>query len=108
MPLAYAGLVSGMLTLAGTAPNLVVDSVLRHAGHAGFGFFSFTPFGSVILIAGVCYLLVARHWLNRNDQVGSTDKGRRRQMMDFVKDYRLEDREYRLGIDADSPLVSSP
>ena len=47
MPLAYAGLISGMLTLVGTAPNLVVDSALRHAGHAGFGFFSFTPFGAV-------------------------------------------------------------
>jgi di/tricarboxylate transporter len=104
MPLAYAGLISGMLTLVGTAPNLVVDSALRHAGHAGLGFFSFTPFGVVILVAGIGYLLIARRWLKRPDADGGTEN-RRRQMMDFVKDYRLEKREYRLRVGADSPLV---
>jgi di/tricarboxylate transporter len=37
MPLSFAGLISGMLTLVATAPNLIVDSTLRHAGFAGFG-----------------------------------------------------------------------
>ena len=104
MPLAYAGLMSGMLTLVGTAPNLVVDSALRHAGHAGLGFFSFTPFGVTILAAGIGYLLVARRWLNPRDDDGSTGK-RRRHMMDFVKDYHLENREYRLRVEAGSPLI---
>ena len=104
MPLAYAGLISGMLTLVGTAPNLVVDSALRHAGHAGLGFFSFTPFGVTILAAGVGYLLIARHWLNRRDEEAGTERHRRK-MIDFVKDYRLEAREYRLRILADSPMV---
>lgn len=104
MPLAYAGLISGMLTLVGTAPNLVVDSALRHAGHAGFGFFSFTPFGIVILAAGVGYLLVARRWLNSSEK----DRGienRRRQLMDFVQDYNLAGREYRMRIGKGSPLI---
>ena len=104
MPLAYAGLISGMLTLVGTAPNLVVDSALRHAGHPGLGFFSFTPFGVAALVAGVGYLLIARRWLNRSDRDAATEN-RRRQMMDFVKEYGLENREYRLRIGADSPLV---
>jgi di/tricarboxylate transporter len=104
MPLAYAGLISGMLTLVGTAPNLVVDSALRHAGHAGFSFFSFTPFGVVILAAGIGYLLVARRWLNRSDKDRGTE-GRRRQLMDFVEDYRLVGREYRMRIGKGSPLI---
>src|SRR6476646_5148645 len=49
MPLGFAGLISGMLTLVGTTPNLLVDSSLQHAGFVGFGFFSFTPFGVTIL-----------------------------------------------------------
>src|SRR6478735_8293803 len=32
MPLSFAGLMSGMMTLVGTPPNLVADSALRHAG----------------------------------------------------------------------------
>lgn len=104
MPLAYAGLISGMLTLVGTAPNLVVDSALRHAGHAGFGFFSFTPFGAVILATGIGYLLATQRWLNRGDDSDASAK-RRRQMIDFVRDYQLEAREFRLQIGADSPLI---
>src|SRR5690606_23096646 len=41
MPLSFAGLVSGMMTLVGTPPNLIVDSAVKNAGQQGFGFFSF-------------------------------------------------------------------
>ena len=54
-----------MLTLVGTAPNLVADAALQRAEFAGFGFFTFTPFGTVILGAGIAYMLLARRWLNR-------------------------------------------
>jgi len=50
MALAYAGLISGMLTLVGTAPNMVVDSAVREHGFQGFNFFSFTPFGMAMLV----------------------------------------------------------
>src|SRR4051794_10510803 len=45
MPLSMAALLSGALTLVATAPNLVVNAELLRQGAAGFGFFSFTPFG---------------------------------------------------------------
>ena len=45
MPLSAAALISGMMTLVATAPNLVVNSELVRHGLAGFSFFSFTPFG---------------------------------------------------------------
>ena len=104
MPLSFAGLISGMLTLVGTAPNLVADAALQHAGFAGFGFFSFTPFGTAILGAGIGYMLVARRWLNRG---GDAERPRktRRTLMDFVRDYNLEPREHRVRIGTDSPLV---
>ena len=50
MALAYAGLISGMLTLVGTAPNMVVDGAVREHGFQGFNFFSFTPFGMAMLV----------------------------------------------------------
>jgi di/tricarboxylate transporter len=104
MPLAYAGLISGMLTLVGTAPNMVLDGALRDRGFAGFSFFSFTPFGAAVLLIGVAYMLVARRWLG----VGSREKpqgGRRRNLADFIREYRLSGREYRLRLRSDSPLV---
>ena len=46
MPISFAALISGMMTLVATAPNLVVNSELERHGVAGFSFFSFTPFGA--------------------------------------------------------------
>ena len=43
MPMSMAALISGMMTLVGTAPNLVVNSELTRQGADGFQFFSFTP-----------------------------------------------------------------
>lgn len=45
MPLSFAGLISGMMTLAATPPNPVVNSELLREGYHGFSFFSVTPIG---------------------------------------------------------------
>ena len=63
MPLSMAALISGMMTLVATAPNLVVNSELVRSGATGFHFFSFTPFGLPVLVLGIGYMLFARRWL---------------------------------------------
>lgn len=60
MPLSVAALISGMLTLVATAPNLVVNAELIREGAAGFGFFSFTPFGLPLLILAIVYMIAVR------------------------------------------------
>jgi di/tricarboxylate transporter len=104
MPLSFAGLISGMLTLVATAPNLVVDSALRHAEFAGFGLFSPTPFGLVILVAGVAYMLVARRWLSVEPDQARLENAPRT-LLDLIREYDLAGREHRLRIGPDSPLV---
>jgi di/tricarboxylate transporter len=64
MPLAFAALIGGMLTLIGTPPNIIVSSQMHAAGFEPFGFFDFTPLGLAILVAGMGYLIfVARRLL---------------------------------------------
>ena len=63
MPLSFAALISGMMTLVATAPNLVVNSELERHGIEGFRFFSFTPFGLPILVLGIIYMIFAQRWL---------------------------------------------
>ncbi|MCY1347264.1 transporter, divalent anion:Na+ symporter (DASS) family [compost metagenome] len=104
MPLSFAGLISGMLTLVATAPNVVVHSDLVRHGASGFGFFSFTPFGLVILALGIGYMLFARRWLG-DDPHGDERRAARRTFQDLIRDYRLAGRERRLRIGADSPLI---
>jgi len=104
MPLSAAALISGMMTLVATAPNLVVNSELVRHGEAGFHFFSFTPFGLPVLILGIAYMLFARHWLGGTTQEGAAATDRPT-LRDWIEQYRLADREYRVRITDRSPLV---
>ena len=70
MPLSFAALISGMLTLVATAPNLVVNAELVRQGAAGFHFFSVTPFGLPVLVLGIVYMLFARRWLAATSRPG--------------------------------------
>ncbi|SDQ79886.1 Di-and tricarboxylate transporter [Pseudomonas sp. UC 17F4] len=104
MPLAFAGLISGMLSLVATPPNVVVHSELVRHGESGFSFFSFTPFGLVVLLLGVGYMLLTRHWLGgevRKDGSAQT----RRTLLDLIIDYKLAGRERRLRVRPGSPLI---
>ncbi|MBY0585814.1 SLC13 family permease [bacterium] len=104
MPLSFAALISGMMTLVATAPNLVVNSELSRHGLEGFAFFAFTPFGSVVLLLGIVYMLVARHWLPSSKDERSTAP-LRPSLADWVDRYRLADREVRLRVLPGSSLA---
>ncbi|WP_019501456.1 SLC13 family permease [Pseudanabaena sp. PCC 6802] len=104
MPLSCAALISGMLTLVATAPNLVVNSELARHGVAGFRFFSFTPFGLPILVLGILYMTFARRWLvaKIHQKDGSSSRPNLRQ---WIEEYKLRDREHRVRLTERSPLV---
>jgi di/tricarboxylate transporter len=104
MPLSFAALISGMMTLVATAPNLVVNSELVRHGANGFSFFSFTPFGVPILVLGIVYMVIARRWLSARSEAKAEKHGRPT-LADWVQKYKLTDREYRVGVTSESPLV---
>ncbi len=104
MPVSVAALVSGMMTLVATAPNLVVQSALERGGHAGFGFFAFTPFGMPMLALAIGWMLLARSRLDRGSVAGPP-RGRRPDFADWIAEYGLVGREHRLRVEQGSPLV---
>lgn len=103
MPLSFAALMSGMLTLVATPPNLVVNAELERQGREGFTFFSFTPFGAPILLLGIAYMLVARRWLPKGE--GASAGRRRRSLADWIQEYGLAGRAHRLRLHASSDFV---
>ncbi|MGE6184996.1 SLC13 family permease [Aeromonas media] len=105
MPLGFAGLISGMMTLVATPPNMVVNSELMRHGIQGFGFFGFTPMGVLILGLGVIYMLLMRHRLVHEGEEGKGKQAGRSTMRDLIRDYRLAGRARRLAIRPDSPLI---
>jgi len=102
MPLSVAALISGMMTLVATAPNLIVHSELIRQGHEGFGFFAFTPFGVPILVLAIVYMLAARRLLSPAPVPAMAERA---ELAHWVEDYALVGRERRLKLLSGSVLA---
>jgi di/tricarboxylate transporter len=59
MPLAFASILGGTMTLIGTPPNLIVSGFRSAADLGGFGMFDFTPVGAALTLVGVVFIALA-------------------------------------------------
>jgi len=105
MPLSVGALASGMMTLISTAPNLVIDNVLKANNLESFGFFSFTPFGISVLLVSIIYMLLAgRRMLAREEKIKSQKKDR--SVRDLVTSYGLYNQLNRLQVLPGSSIIN--
>ncbi len=58
LPLSYATVLGGMLTMIGTSTNLVVSGLLTQAGRGDLGMFTPTLLGAVLVVVGVAVLVI--------------------------------------------------
>jgi len=56
MPMAFASLIGGLITLTGTSPNIIVARVRAEVTGQPFGMFDYTPVGLGIALAGMAFL----------------------------------------------------
>ena len=109
MPLAFASLLGGMLTLIGTPPNIVVSNQLVAGGLAPFNFFTFTPIGLLVLAIGISFMIfVGRHLLParvRYLPAGPPSPDDSPSVAELAQTYRLAGNLFRLRIRRSSPLL---
>ena len=63
LPLSYASMFGGMLTLIGTSTNILASQLSAELLDHPFGMFEFTKLGIVVTIVGTVYLLTVGRWL---------------------------------------------
>lgn len=56
MPLSFASILGGLITLIGTPPNIIIANYRGTVADEPFGMFSFAPVGGVIAIVGVAFI----------------------------------------------------
>ncbi len=104
IPMAYAALFGGTLTLIATPPNLIASDALRQAGFEPFDFFTLTPIGLLLSVVGIVYMLLVGRRLLRDRRSPS-------QVQSVITPgelfalYELPGNLFRLRVQDESPLV---
>ena len=87
MPLSFASLLGGSMTLIGTSPNLLISAVRQELTGQPFHMFDFTPVGAGIALCGVLFLAVGWRLLpgGRRGSASSTNFS----LEDYTSEVRL-------------------
>jgi di/tricarboxylate transporter len=96
IPLAWASLLGGNMTMIGTPPNILASSILESYGNIEpLRFFDFTPMGIVVLGAGILYMvLIGRHLLPKRTPGG-----------ELIDSYPVQEYLTEVRVEDDSPLL---
>lgn len=96
IPLSFASMFGGMLTLIGTSTNILASDVSARLLNHPFSMFEFTSLGVIVLLVGTAYLLTIGHRLLPE---------RVRPRENFIEEYELEPYLTEAVVREDSPLV---
>lgn len=102
MPLAYATLLGGLMTMIGTPPNLLVSEVMTQNGYEPFKLFDFTPIGGAVMVIGVIFVAIAGRLLLPSVK---TDRGKNMSQRSLRNRYKLQEKTFMLRVPMESVLV---
>ncbi|MBN1634817.1 MAG: SLC13 family permease [Ignavibacteria bacterium] len=74
MPIGFAAILGGTLTMVGSGPLILVNDLLRNEGHEAYNLFSVTPVGIVLLFSGIGYFLLFGSKVLPKKEIGETGK----------------------------------
>nr|WP_276238041.1 SLC13 family permease [Halobaculum sp. DT55] len=100
LPLSYASMFGGTLTLIGTSTNILASDLYATLAPADvarqFRMFEFLPLGAALLVVGSIYLLTIGRWLT---------PARIKPRVDLTEEFEMADYLTEVVVREDSPLV---
>jgi di/tricarboxylate transporter len=105
IPLSFAALQGGLLTLIGRPSNIIVSDALARATGQPFGFFSFTPIGLILLTIGLFYMLLIGRRLLPQRAVEDKLEAMLTAQRKALEQYHLGERMFEARVLPESPLV---
>ncbi|MCP4332297.1 MAG: SLC13 family permease [Gammaproteobacteria bacterium] len=89
MPLSFASILGGMITLIGTPPNIIIASFREQALGEPFGMFDFAPVGAVTAFAGVIFIVFIGWRLIPQAESDEVRKNQSMPHQDYVAEVRV-------------------
>lgn len=108
MPVAYAALISGMITLIATPPNLVINDALVALDGSGLSFFSFAPLGILVLVISVLYFCYFKGGLPGKNQICQKSSSNHKSLRQMWSEFNIDEQIKTLEINPHSELIDSP
>jgi len=96
LPLSYASMFGGMLTLIGTSTNILASQLSAELLGRPFSMFEFTQLGIVVTLVGTVYLLTVGRWLV---------PGRIEPREDLTEEFQMADYLTEVVVREDSPIL---
>jgi len=103
MPMGFAAILGGTLTMVASGPLIVLNDLLRQSGQESFGLFGVTPVGLALLGAGLAYFTIFGKSVLPSRGSGDDEAASSQQAL--IESWRLPSKISQCLIGPDSPLV---
>jgi len=97
MPLSFASILGGMITMIGTPPNIIVAEYRNDALGESFGMFDFAPVGLACAIVGVAYVALVGWRLLPAGRSGADVGKELFDLADYIAEVRVPDGSSAIG-----------
>lgn len=92
MPLSFASILGGMITLIGTPPNVVIATFREDALGEPYGMFDFAPVGLVVAIVGVLFVALVGWRLIPSERGKSDSVSKLQDLEGYVSELSVPDK----------------
>ncbi|GLQ05925.1 SLC13 family permease [Sneathiella chinensis] len=97
MPLAFASILGGMLTLIGTPPNIIIAAYREKTAGEPFGMFDFSPVGGLAALTGVLFVALIGWRLIPKARGEADASAELHGLEDYISELRVSEKSEAIG-----------